>query len=77
MKKGIRFESGTTAITVFDEMKSILPLGEFTPEKDTLFAAYIFEAAYHKSGYLPYFQKRFTVIGREECNRLSSAVTRL
>ncbi len=46
---GIRFESGTTAITVFDEKKMHYAIGSL-PEK----AHFLRIAANHKSGYLPY-----------------------
>jgi len=48
-EKGIRFESGTTAITVFDERKHIVHWD--TPRR-SVFCIFLL---CHKSGYLPYF----------------------
>ena len=51
MQKGIRFKSGTTAITVFDETMHITIEADCF-EKGALTWVY---PLCHKSGYLPYF----------------------
>ena len=54
-QKGIRSESGTTAITVFD-VREHMPLGKPRFSEKAVLPAYPVSRD-HKSGYLPYFQK--------------------
>ena len=63
-EKGIRFESGTTAITVFDKTGQKKPL-EHALRRVVPCVNF---SQHHKSGYLPYFS-RFSQLGREECSR--------
>ena len=64
-EKGIRFESGTTAITVFDKTERVIPLGTLYLRR---IAPCVDLPQHHKSGYLPYFL-RSSFLGREECSR--------
>lgn len=71
MKKGIRFESGTTAITVFDEIKSKC---HWMILRRCSFAALVLTPLIISQDTCRIFI-RFTMIGREECNRLTNAAS--